>query len=207
MKFDRDALFADPKSCVYRLVRQKARQLVRKPGLKPEDQADLEQDLLLEVWERLNGFDPEQATLTNFLETTLNFKARNILRDRCAAKRDFQRDECSLDEIIPMGDEGMAPRSQIFAEEARYAHTQTQRLSELEQTELAMDLETVLANLSEDLKELCALLPNFSLREIAQRQGRSRRHVSLDVARLRHVFEEAGLGDYFHHRPSLPRRA
>ncbi len=75
MSFDRDALFTDPKSCVYRLVRRKARQLVQKPGFQSADQADLEQDLLLEIWERLKGFDPERATLTNFLETTLNFSS------------------------------------------------------------------------------------------------------------------------------------
>ena len=204
---NRDALFADPKSCVYRLVRKKARELLRTPGFHRSDLEDLEQEFLLELWERLEAYDPEQADLVTFLGCTLNRKACKLIRDRKAPVRDFQREECSLDELIPMGEEGLAPRSEIFAEEARYAHTQTDRISDLEHIELTMDLETVLSSLSDDLKELCKLLATSTVKDIAELQGRTRRQVSQDVARLREIFAAAGLDDYFKRRPSLPRRA
>jgi RNA polymerase sigma-70 factor (ECF subfamily) len=93
---------ADAKQFVSRkyvqdLVHHKARQLARRDEFQKDAIEDLEQELLLDLLERLPDYDPERATLDTFAADCVGHKVSDMIRERKTEMRDSQREGCSLD--------------------------------------------------------------------------------------------------------------
>ncbi|VTU02519.1 rna polymerase sigma70 : RNA polymerase sigma factor, sigma-70 family OS=Desulfovibrio alaskensis (strain G20) GN=Dde_0900 PE=4 SV=1: Sigma70_r2 [Gemmataceae bacterium] len=69
------------------LIRRKARRLVGRAGLGPQDAADLEQELHARLLAQRHRFDPARGTWAAFAHRLVDRCAANLVRDRRAAKR------------------------------------------------------------------------------------------------------------------------
>lgn len=191
-----DHLFEDRNSFASQLIRQKARLLVRHPGFNKSEQRDIEQELAMELILKYRCFDPDRARETTFIARVLESKAISLVRTRIAEKRDFRRDAHSLNETVRDADGGSVERAQTFDASASANHTGQARRSDEELSQLRQDVAEFVQSLPGDLRPLAEMLMEQSEHAVSRTLGTSRRQVANDVARLRELFEDAGLRDY-----------
>ena len=189
-------LFENRDSFASQLIRQKARQLVRHPGFSKSEQHDIEQELALELVLKYRCFNPDRARETTFIARVVENKAISLIRARIAEKRDFRRDAHSLNETVRDADGGSVERASTFDASASANHTGQVRRSEAELWQLQQDVAEFLQSLPADLRPLAEMLMEQSEHAVSRTLGTSRRQVANDVARLRELFEDAGLRDY-----------
>ncbi len=191
-----DRLFEDHSSYVSRLIRHKARQLVRRPGFSRSDRSDIEQELAIELVQKFDQFDPERARETTFIARVIESKVVTLVRARHAEKRHFRRNGKSLNETVSDGDGGTVERAQTLGAATAKRHTGQAPRSEEEVARLKLDIDKVLDTLPADLRKLAEMLTEMSEYAVSRQLGTSRRQVAKDVARLRTLFEDVGLRDY-----------
>jgi len=189
-------LFDNRNSFASQLIRQKARQLVRYPGFSRSEQKDIEQELAMELVLKYRCFDPDRARETTFIARVLENKVISLVRTRIAEKRDFRRDAHSLNETVRDADGGSVERAQTFEAASSANHTGQVRRTEEDQSQLKQDINDVLQSLPADLRPLAELLMEKTEYAASRELGKSRRQVANDVARLRELFEDAGLRNY-----------
>jgi DNA-directed RNA polymerase specialized sigma24 family protein len=73
-------------------IEKTARSLVGKAGLTSQDLPDIQQDLILDLLQRLPQLDENRASKSTFLFDLLAHKAANIVRDRQRACRDRNKE-------------------------------------------------------------------------------------------------------------------
>jgi len=157
-------------------IHHKARRLIGRFGFTVSDLPDLEQELALDLLKRAAAFDPAKARWSTFLSRCIDHRIADIIRARCASKRDPER----LSQLA----DGTAGDNAVCARPTDDA------------VDLRLDLSAVLARLPGGLRQLCLRLTTASVSTIAAEDGRSRWHVYQDIARIRAAFVTAGLTAY-----------
>ena len=176
-----------------RLIRHKARQLVKHPGFTGADREDIEQELALELLRRQQEYDPDRAPRAAFVTGVLRQKAAMMRRARSAQKRRGGNGMCSLHEQVRNEDGQHVELADTLGQEDRLRRTGGQAKSPTASCDLRLDMETVLARLPGRLRELCNLLKTKSVAEVCRATGTPRMTLCRNIKRLRAAFEEAGL--------------
>lgn len=184
------------------LIHHKARQIIGKAGFTKDDVDDIEQEMTLELLERLPKFDPAKSAHKTFVARIIDRKVANLIRDRNCEKRDPRREEYSLNECIDDSEGGSVERIQTIAAEEADRRLGRQERSDQETAELALDVEEVLKRLPDNLRRLCELLKTGSIADAARAMGVPRTTLNDHVKKLREFFEAAGLRDYLSGHPS-----
>ena len=177
-------------------IRHKARQLIGKYGLTPDDDEDLQQEMALDLLVRLPKFDPGRACLSTFIARIVERKISTIIRHRTRAKRDYRCRVYSLDERIENADDCSTLHDVISQGDCdlrvgRYGRP------EIERIDLRIDVSLVLAKLPPELRALARRLYTQSITEVARELRVSRSTLyETGIARLREAFEDKGLDEY-----------
>lgn len=177
------------------LIRWKARGLVGDYGLTEQDREDIEQELLLELWERLPRFDPELSTHRAFVWGVVNNKVASIIRDRTLERQDYRLCACSLNERCKCDEEpqGQELLDSITEEQVRERLGLFSSSSE-DVADLRMDVRAVLAQLPPDLRWLCERLMVRTVTEIHKETGIAHSTIRRRKRKLRSEFESKGFG-------------
>jgi len=177
------------------IVKRKARQLVGRPGVRRQDQSDIEQYLLLKVAQRAAAFDPSRGHSNVFVTTVVERAVANMVRDNCAEKRDPTR-VCSLNAPIADNDGHPAELAELVGQREHDARQQRDPRSQQEHAELTNDVHTVIALLPDQLRELASRLQTMTVADIARETGMARSTINDRISELRRRFEKAGLREY-----------
>lgn len=178
------------------LIHHTALKMIGKAGIRKEDVEDIEGDLTVELIERLPKFDPHRAAYNTFVANVVRTKAKKILRDRRRERRDDRREDCSLNEYVEDDRGALVERGETMSWEK-----DDQRLgvrSEGEERDMVIDVETMLSQLPDDMRELCELAKTMPVVEAARRLGIPESTAFSRLRKLRTTFREAGLEDYLH---------
>jgi RNA polymerase sigma-70 factor (ECF subfamily) len=179
-----------------KLVQCKARQLVGKAGYTWGDIEDIEQDLTLDLLERLPKFDPAKATLNTFADRVVGRRLCNLLRHRQAEMRDYRREAFSMNEEVETED-GMLEIIETVSQDEIDLRTGRCNRSVAERAHLQMDLNAVVAGLPPELRQVADMLRTQSVAEVARDLGIPRRTFrEKHLAQLREVFAASRLDDY-----------
>lgn len=160
------------------IVRSKARRL-RSAQWTVEDHDDHVQDCIVELLRKLPFYRADRAPLATFANRILANLVANQLRDRQALKR-------NPGILHRLDSQGPA------AEDT----TRSATLSDLERTELRLDLEAVFQQLPPDLRLLAERLMRQTVSEISRQTKVPRSTVQSRVRRLRSWFEQHDLRDF-----------
>ena len=179
-----------------RVIRHKARQLVGTAGFTKSDREDLEQEMTLDVLQRLPKFDASKATHKTFVARIIERKISKLLRHQASEIRDYRRESYSLDERIDDGDGSTVARGETIGREELDRRLGRRRRSGQEEWEFAQDVAATLARLPEHLRRLCELLKTGSISEAAREMGVPRTTLNDHVKKLREIFEDAGSRGY-----------
>jgi RNA polymerase sigma-70 factor, ECF subfamily len=181
---------------VRNLIRRKARQVVGKAGLTPDDVPDIEQEFFRRFLERLRRCRRQPARPHAFVTLAVNQSVRNYLRDRSARKRNGSA--ASLGVPVADGDGRSVDLAQTVAEHEQANRTGRHARPAEEASDLAQDVAAVLANLPARLRALAERLKaGDSITRAAEALGLPRTTANDQVRCLRQHFERAGLRDYF----------
>lgn len=173
-------------------VRKRARQLVGKHGFQESDREEIEQQLFLKLAKQLSSADSDDPKWRGYLATAVSHGIASIIRNRRAEKRDHRK-SCSLHTVVGQTDEGSVELSDTIGPREANARLGIDPRSDAALAELGLDVASVMAQLPEDLRDLCVRLQRSSVSQIARDLGVPRTTVSTAVGRLRSHFEQAGL--------------
>lgn len=180
-----------------RLIRYKAHQLIGNHGFSRDDYDDLEQDLTLDLLQRMRKYDPNKATYNTFVSRVIQRKIANLIRHRTQEKRDYRREVVSLNDMIDDGDGGTVEFAQAISADPAERRIGQNRRTEADRRELRMDVQTVIDRLSPMRRRLAELLMTNCVAEAARELGIPRSTLyGSDIARLQELFEDKGLSDY-----------
>ena len=144
------------------------------------DWEDLRQDMVVELLEAAERFDPAKASRETFIarvldrfeidlyrENARNQEVQCVSLDDPSVERDFLEDCSSV--VEPSGQE---------------------------QTDLSSDVESLIAGLPPELAEVCCLLKHYSFSETARRLDIGRGTLYRRVEAIRKHFARAGYDDF-----------
>jgi len=104
---------------------------------------------------------------------------------------------CSLNDVITDEDGSPVELSDTLTEEDGQRRIGTRQPSQVEPSDLAMDVEHVLSRLPWRLRRLCERLKATSVSGLSRLTGVPEAKVHEDIGKLRAAFEEAGLAQHF----------
>ena len=180
-----------------RLIRYKARQLVRRSEFSESDQEDIEQEIVLDLLCRLPRYDARRAQRNTFIARIIEHKVAALIDYRRAAKRDFLREGTSLNRDIADGEGRTTDAIQTVDHETYLRRLGIPFRSERDDVNLRLDLESALQRLPEDLRSLCEMLRSMSVQEVAKATGIPRPSVYDAIKRVKARLVEEGFEEIF----------
>jgi RNA polymerase sigma-70 factor (ECF subfamily) len=175
------------------VIRRKARYLSRRGGFSPSDLSDLEQELSLHLLKRAPTFDPRKADWKAFVGAVVTAWGANLLRARCAAKRDYRRTRPSSARTETSDAESWK-QAEPLSQQAHDPRLGRHRPGEQEQLDLKIDVQEALQRLPEQLRAVAERLQHVSIAELAREMGIPRTTLYELIERIRWRFQKAGLG-------------
>ncbi len=152
------------------LIQHKADQLVGRYGFTESDREDIEQELTLALLERWPQYDPARSKPCTFVAKIVDHKVADLVKR--------QRQERRFRESIDLSH---ADRL-----------TETTCPSHEEEVDLRLDVETVLASLPPNYRELCERLKHESLLAASEHMGVPESTLRFWLTKIRQAFEDAG---------------
>ncbi|QBG46037.1 sigma-70 family RNA polymerase sigma factor [Verrucomicrobia bacterium S94] len=177
------------------LIRNKARLLIGKAGLTESDRPDLEQELMIDLLERMKRYNPAKAKKTTFMARIVERRIASLLEKRFAQRRDCRLCSTSLNEIVPGNYGDRDQRVDLLSSDLNPASKTSEPL-ERKSGDMQIDLEEVIASLPEQLRDLCERLRTSNMMEISRDTGICRGTLYYRLTLLREAFQEAGLKEY-----------
>jgi RNA polymerase sigma factor (sigma-70 family) len=157
-------------------MKKRRRKLVSHLGSDPGRMDDLAQELQIALWQAAKRFDTERGDFGAFAESVLDRHVAKFLRHRFARKRSPAKERSS----------DSAWRCLPNAHAARVQ----------KQTELAMDLASILDGLPPEDRRVAELLSQERAKTTERLLGLTRARLDTARRRLRRRFEDAGLRHY-----------
>lgn len=180
-----------------RTIKNKVAHLVGRAGLTEYDRQDLEQDLILDLFQRLAQYDPTRSEKTTFIKLVTDNRVATILESRKAAKRDYRLCTESLNDSVRADDDDHKEKGETFTHDQYFARTRLGPDYQEERLALAIDLGRVLSRLPPKQRELYnRLLRQETILEISLDTGIPRSTLYDMKAKLQRLFEGAGLKEY-----------
>ncbi len=174
-------------------IQIKARQLCRRSDFSLSDCEDLQQEMRLYLLEKAHLFDPQRGNVEAFVTTAINswvgmhlrYRGRQLRRDSFkATSLERTRVECDGD-VTSLG--------AVLLEEDGQRLTQAEPESPIEDMERREAVEHVMQRLSPEDRALLNHVAEHGVASAARQFNVSRRQVDNALARMRVLFEEAGL--------------
>lgn len=177
-------------------IRRTVDLLVAEGKVPARDRDDMIQDLRTELLTSLSNFNGDMGRWSTFVKTVINRRVKSLLRRQNSERNGGQETITSLNETIRDADDNPIDQALTIPEDARFPWLVPDRTSDIERTELEMDLETVFQKLSPEDRDLCERLKYQGVREIARELGICRSTLLGRLKKIRRLFERSGLRDY-----------
>ncbi|WP_058868173.1 sigma factor [Chloracidobacterium thermophilum] len=178
------------------IIKYKARQLVGRVGFTESDREDLEQEMLMDLLQRLPKYNPDRAQRNTFIARVVEHKIATIIEARKAGLRDYRLCNCSLNDRLEDEEGGSVERMETIDQEDYLRRTGRLSRPASELRDLSLDVRKAIAKLPPELRELCKRLDTDTVTEISRDTGIPRGTIYESINKLRAIFEDAGLRDY-----------
>lgn len=177
-------------------IRCKARQLAGNSGFGADEAEDIEQELRTDLIERLPRYNPIKASQNTFVARLIDHKISRLIRHRTAECRDYRRVEFSVNDTITDANGNQVERACTMDQDETDIRSGKRRRTLREENELRLDVSLTVGNLPDDLRKIAALLEKQPVAEAARTLGMSKGALYREIAKMRRIFEDAGLREY-----------
>ena len=179
-----------------RLIKYKVRQLMERPGFSTSDREDLEQVLLLELYQRLPKYDERRGSPKTFIARVVEKRVATLIEKQNAGKRDPRKCIGSLNDAWVDQEGRSVERGETIDREEVLLRTGVLPRPTEDLRGLASEIKVVLESQPAELRTLCMRLQTASVTEISEETGVARATIYSRIKKLLKVFEEAGLKEY-----------
>lgn len=170
------------------IVRRKVYQLINHQYFSKNDFQDLEQELIIEVLNKLVNYNPDKSSLSTFVKRITRDKAINLIAHRLAQKNDYKVSIDSLYKDIPSHDNEPCLLIDIISSNATFYDYDDFDSIEQMNIEFEIEVKQILKTLPNDLYDLYELLQYKNINEILQHTGMSRRTFYRKLKILKKIF-------------------
>lgn len=181
---------------IRRIIRAKARALVRSAGYLEDDVEDITQDLILHLLLHPVIHDTSRGSLSTVVRWILDRKIVNMVAARYAVKRDVRRCQVSLDDPVRLGDNESGTIHDVYNMDSYLQITGKTTQSLMDLRMLASKVKSVLASLPPELRMIAEMLKDQRKGEIARELGIPRSTLYDACRRLREIFIAHNLEEY-----------
>lgn len=178
------------------IITYKARQLVGRAGFSESDREDIEQELMLDLLQRLPRYNPERSQRNTFISHVVDHRIATIIEARKAGRRDYRLCTCSLNDSLDDGEGGCVERVETIDQDDPPLSIGAIARASSELGDLSLDLRDALENLPPELRDLCLRLTTDTVSELSRDRGIPRATIYEGIKKIRKIFEERGLGEY-----------
>ena len=178
------------------IIKFKAKQLVGRVGLTESDREDLEQEMILDLLQRLPKYNPDRAQRNTFIARVVEHKIATIIEARKAGLRDYRLCNCSLNERLEDEEGGSVERMETIDQEDYLRLTGGLSRSMAELRDLSIDVRQAIEKLPPELGALCWRLGIDTVTELSRDTEVPRGTIYESIKKLRAILEVAGLKDY-----------
>lgn len=179
-----------------RLIRAKARQLIRRAGFTESDRHDLVQEFSLNLLRRMGRFDPDAASWETFVVLVCENYCATILQHRNAQKRSPARESASLNRPIADVDGQTCDAGAMLPESQHGYRCGRDPRTHEEESDIVQDIADTVGRLSPQLRETCERLKRGSTAQTARDMGVPTKHLYARKKVIRQRFERANLQEY-----------
>jgi RNA polymerase sigma-70 factor, ECF subfamily len=177
------------------IVRQKARQVVRRPGFTSGEFEDIAQTLSAKLVQGFSKFDEQRGTVEALAQVAANRCVASLIRERNAAKRGLGS-TVSLQATIKLDDGECGELAATIGKRELVARTSTGVLNEQFALEMKLDVSAVLAQLPHADRQLMHRLKWKSVAQVARDLGIPPTTIHSRLSKYRQQFEDDGLKEY-----------
>lgn len=151
---------------IIKRVEIKAKEIVGKAGITPDDTVDISQEIYLGLFEKLHMFDSSRGKISTFANKVIDSKIADIIRSRSTGKSRLDNPLCSIDEC--------KIQDAFLADMLMAAEEQN--------PDLKLDVETIIDGLGHLEKIVCRMLmEGFSQKSIQRVLKLSRSSLDLII--------------------------
>lgn len=183
-----------------RRIRFLASKLSRQNAVPGMDREDIEQDLVLDLLQRIGRHDPARASLETFAEHVLDNRVATLTRP-CARLRN-ERQMVSIDAPVPSNDSDAGP-DQSPDDNLITGNSDADPAGIENDLSLRIDMERFVGNLAPALRLCANIMRNGNVAEGASKAGLHRSTIYERLARLRTEAAALGLHEYLGPSPTL----
>jgi DNA-directed RNA polymerase specialized sigma24 family protein len=178
-----------------RVARDAAKRLAKRRRINRSEVDDFAQDIQLHLFLALGRYDGSRGTLEAYIGEVVRRKVQTLLRDRWAGMSGQLRIASSLDFAVASGGDG---RPVTLAETLSDDddNRRIRRSPAAERRDQVINLEMVIATLSEDLRPICEGLKIYSKKKVEADAHLSPWRLNRCIGEIREAFEAAGLRAY-----------
>jgi DNA-directed RNA polymerase specialized sigma24 family protein len=173
-------------SLAQKIIRHHARMLKGLFGFTEHDVPDIQQELFLEVYKRLDNFDPAVSKEITFISRVVENKVMKLIEHRQAKRRDWRKCQESLNETIAVPGVGVVEK------------VNTVESPQHSDPLLILDVSMILERLPPDLLELCNILKYYAVNEALSHCSMAACTFFQRLNALKDVFLQAGIDEKFY---------
>lgn len=177
-------------------IRVKAKNLIGKAGFTKDDLEDIQQEIILDILQRLPGYDPAKSSRRTFINDIADNKIARLIEERNADKRDYHSTPESLDAVNDDGDRTWESRINSVTNED-FPWNVWSGLSDFDRLELREDIIPVLKKLPPKLQDICIRLMQNSICGVSIETGIPKTTLLDHMKKIRKHFEKSGLKNFF----------
>lgn len=173
------------------LIKKKVYELVGKVGYSESDREDLEQELLLHLFENMHRFNPDKGMRSTFVDRVISNKLAHFIESRKCIKRGLGR-KMSLEFLREDAEEPGELSNADYC-----ARIGGNFCGHEERVDLRIDIERAMKALPDPLREVAERLMDLEkIDEISSHMGIHRSTVYEHIKLIRKRFEDAGIREY-----------
>lgn len=175
-----------------RVVTYRANNLVGKVGYTLDDLEDIEQELMLDLIERMEKYDPTRAKLTTFIDRVVNHKIYDLVQKKLIERKDIRRQTISLDKPVSRTDSDSLPLHELISSDDFNTQWGFEDRPSVDMQDLRIDIRQMLQKLTSRDRHLLSLLMQMTLTEAARELGLPRTTLQYHLQKLCAVLVELG---------------
>ncbi len=176
----------------YAVVRNKAKEVLRKSRFTYKDLEDIQQDLTVEVLAALKKYDAGRGARNAFVTVVVENAGATLLRHHNAQRRSQRT--YSLDSYTPASQEE-SRALQVTENDLHRVRSLAPR-EDSEAIQLVNDTAVSMGLLCEGYRNIADRLKLLSLKETAEATGLTRYRLNQSIKEMRGKFEKQALQDY-----------
>ena len=94
-----------------KIIHRRARLLIGLFGFTEHDVPDIQQELFLELYKRIENFDPEKSRESTFIARVIESKVLDLIKQRQTECRDWRKCRDSLNQTVTLPEVGVIEKS------------------------------------------------------------------------------------------------